>query len=351
MRQREMRPDETRPRGNRSGTFAMAKQRQWQRQGEPKMQMRELGRTGLQIAPLVFGGNVFGWTADEARSFALLDRFFERGFNAIDTADVYSAWAPGLSGGESEAVIGSWLARRGRRDDVVLMTKVAMWEPRKGLSAANIQAAAEDSLRRLRTDHIDVYFAHADDDSVPLDETLTALSKLVEAGKVRAIGASNYGAARLREALAVSARLGLPRYEVMQPGYSLYDRAGYESELAGVASEHGLGVLSYSSLASGFLTGKYRSIDDLRGTAREGFLKGHFDARGMRLLDALRAVAADVSTTPAQVALAWLMGRPRVTPIASATSLEQLDELMGASTLDLPASALEALDRASAQDA
>ncbi|MGY1411072.1 aldo/keto reductase [Luteimonas sp. A611] len=311
------------------------------------MQMRELGRSGLQIAPLVFGGNVFGWTADQARSFALLDRFFERGFNAIDTADAYSAWAPGLSGGESETVIGNWLTRRGRRDDVVLMTKVAKWAPRKGLSAANIEAAAADSLRRLRTDHIDVYFAHEDDDQVPLEETLTAFSKLVEAGKVRAIGASNYSAARLREALALSAERGLPRYGVVQPGYNLHDRAGYESDLAGVAAEHDLGVVSYFSLAGGFLTGKYNNASDLEGTAREAFLKGYFDARGMKLLDVLRAVAADLSATPAQVALAWLMARPQVTPIASATSLAQLDDIMGAAALVLPASALEVLDRAS----
>ena len=311
------------------------------------MQKRKLGRSGPEVAPLVFGGNVFGWTADEATSFKLLDRFVERGFNAIDTADVYSAWGPGLSGGESETVIGNWLAKRGRRDDVVLMTKVAKWAPRKGLSAANIEAAVEDSLRRLRTDHLDVYFAHEDDAGVPLEETLGAFSKLVDAGKVRTVGASNYDAARLREALAASAGHGFARYEVLQPGYNLYDRAGYESELAAVAAEHGLGVVSYFSLASGFLTGKYRSADDLEGSARAGFLGGYFDARGLALLDALRKVADDVSATPAQVALAWLMTRPQVTPIASATSLAQLEDIMGAADLVLPASALQALDAAS----
>lgn len=311
------------------------------------MQMRRLGRNGPEVAPLVFGGNVFGWTADEATSFRLLDRFVERGFNAIDTADVYSAWGPGLSGGESETVIGNWLAKRGRRDDVVLMTKVAKWAPRKGLSAANIAAAVDDSLRRLRTDYLDVYFAHEDDASVPLEETLAAFSKLVDAGKVRTLGASNYEAPRLREALAVSADRGLARYEVLQPGYNLYDRAGYESALAAVAEAHGLGVVSYFSLASGFLTGKYRTVADLEGSARAGFLGGYFDARGMALLDALRQVAADVGATPAQVALAWLMARPRVTPIASATRLEQLEDIMGAAELVLPASALEALDAAS----
>ena len=312
------------------------------------MQKRTLGRSGLAIAPLVFGGNVFGWTADEARSFDLLDRFVGRGFNAIDTADVYSSWGPGLSGGESETVIGNWLAKRGRRDDVVLMTKVGMWDQRKGLSAANIAAAVDDSLKRLRTDHIDVYFAHLDDADVPLEETLGAFARLVEAGKVRALGASNHDAARLREALAISEAKGLPRYEVMQPQYNLYDREGFELGLAAVAEEHGLGVVSYFSLASGFLTGKYRSAADLEGRPRAGFLQGYFDGRGMKLLDALRKVAADVSATPAQVALAWLMARPQVTaPIASATSVEQLDELAGAAELELPADALAELEAAS----
>ena len=314
------------------------------------MQTRKLGRSGPDIAPLVFGGNVFGWTADEATSFKLLDRFSGRGFNAIDTADVYSSWAPGLSGGESETVIGNWLARRGRRDDVVLMTKVGMWESRKGLSARNISAAVDDSLQRLRTDYIDVYFAHIDDAEVPLAETLGAFGRLVETGKVRTLGASNHDAARLREALDVSKQQGLPRYEVVQPAYNLYDRS-FESELAGVAQEHDLGVVSYFSLASGFLTGKYRSVEDLQGRAREGFLAGYFDDRGLKLLDALRTLADEIKATPAQLALAWLMAQPRVTPIASATSLEQLDDIMGAAELALPASAIEALDRAGAQDA
>lgn len=311
------------------------------------MQKRKLGRSGPEIAPLVFGGNVFGWTADEATSSGLLDRFVERGFNAIDTADLYSSWAPGLSGGESETVIGHWLAKRGRREDVVLMTKVGMWEPRKGLSAGNIAAAVDDSLSRLRTDYIDVYFAHLDDAEVPLEETLGAFGRLVDAGKVRTLGASNHSAQRLREALAVSKAQGLPRYEVIQPAYNLYDRS-FESELAGVAQEHGLGVVSYFSLASGFLTGKYRSVDDLKGAAREGFLQGYFDERGLKLLDALRKAADEAMATPAQVALAWLMSRPALTaPIASATSVAQLDDIMAAADLVLPASTLEALDRAS----
>ncbi len=312
------------------------------------MQKRSLGRSGFDIAPLVLGGNVFGWTADEPTSFSLLDRFVERGFNAIDTADSYAAWAPGLSGGESETVIGKWLARRGRRDDVVIMTKVGSLAARKGLAAANIAAAAEDSLRRLQTDYLDIYFAHRDDDSVPLEETLGAFSKLVEAGKVRAIGASNYSAERLREALKISADSGLKRYEVLQPGYNLYDRAGFEDALAGLAQEQELGVVSYFSLASGFLTGKYRSKDDLEGAARAGFLERFFDARGMKLLDALREVSDGLNATPAQVALAWLMARPGVTaPIASATSLEQLDDILGAADLALPQDAHEVLDRAS----
>lgn len=310
------------------------------------MQKRQLGRSGIDIAPLVFGGNVFGWTADEARSFELLDRFVERGFNAIDTADVYSSWAPGLSGGESEAVLGKWLAQRGRRDDIVLMTKVGMWEPRKGLTATNIEAAIDDSLKRLRTDYLDVYFAHIDDQEVPLEETLGAFGKLVEAGKVRALGASNYSAERLRQALTVSSELGLPRYEVMQPLYNLYDRTDFEAGLGGVAQEHEIGVVSYFSLASGFLTGKYKSIEDLEGSARADFLKGYFDERGQRLLVTLLKVAEETSVTSAQVALAWLIQRPNVTaPIASATSLDQLDELLQAASLTLPAKTVEELEQ------
>ncbi|MGY0561061.1 aldo/keto reductase [Luteimonas sp. A277] len=312
------------------------------------MKKQPLGRSGLEVAPLVLGGNVFGWTADEATSFDLLDRFTARGFNAIDTADSYSAWAPGLSGGESETVMGKWLARRGRRDDVVIMTKVGSLEARKGLSAANIAAAVEDSLRRLQTDYLDVYFAHIDDATVPLEETLGAFSQLVDAGKVRTIGASNYNAGRLRDALGISAERELSRYEVIQPGYNLYDRDGYEKELAGVVREEGLGVVAYFALASGFLTGKYRSKADLEGTARAAFLEGFFDDRGMRLLEALRHVAGDVGATPAQVALAWLMSRPSVVPIASATSLEQLDDIMGAADLELPHEALQSLEQASA---
>lgn len=313
------------------------------------MQKRELGRSGIAVAPLVFGGNVFGWTADEATSFGLLDQFVDQGFNAIDTADVYSAWGPGLSGGESETLLGKWLARRGRRDDVVLMTKVGMWEPRKGLSAQNIQAAVEDSLKRLQTDYLDVYFAHIDDEEVPLEETLGAFSKLIDAGKVRAIGASNYSAARLRQALAVSQEQGLHRYEVMQPLYNLYDRADFEGELAQLATQEGLGAVSYFSLASGFLSGKYKTIDDLAGSSREGFLKKYFDDRGQRILQALIEVSEELSAKPAQVALAWLLTRPGMTaPIVSATSLSQLDEILKSASLVVPEEARSRLEAASA---
>lgn len=312
------------------------------------MQKRTLGRSGIDIAPLVFGGNVFGWTADEARSFELLDHFFERGFNAIDTADVYSAWGTGLSGGESETVIGKWLARRGRRDDVVLMTKVGIWDPRKGLSAANIEAAVNDSLQRLKTDYLDVYFAHIDDPDVPLDETLEAFTGLVKAGKVRATGASNYSADRLDEALSVSRDKELESYSVIQPLYNLYSRDDFEAQLLKVAQDHNLGVVSYFSLASGFLTGKYKTIEDLEGSARAEFLKGYFDERGQRLLSELLDVAAQLQTRPAAVALAWLLTRPGVTaPIASATSVSQLDELLESVNLKLPEDALARLEKVS----
>lgn len=299
--------------------------------------------------PLVLGGNVFGWTADERRSFELLDRFVERGFNAIDTADVYSAWVPGNRGGESETIIGNWLRRRGRRDDVVIMTKVGMWQSRPGLSAANIEAAAEDSLRRLGTDYLDVYFAHLDDQATPLEETLRAFERLVAAGKVRALGASNYDAQRLQQALTLAADLKLPRYEVLQPQYNLYDRHDFERELAAVARANQLGVVCYFALASGFLSGKYRSEQDLAGSARAGVLKRYFDERGLRILAALRELAQELASTPARISLAWLLARPEVTaPIVSATSLEQLDDILAAAELILPEETLRRLDQASA---
>ncbi len=307
------------------------------------MEQRQLGRTGLTVAPLCFGGNVFGWTADEAASHRLLDTFVEAGFNFIDTADVYSAWVPGNSGGESETIIGNWLKRPGNRDRVVIATKVgsAMGPGRKGLSPAYIRTAVEASLRRLQTDHIDLYQSHWDDPETPFEDTLGAYRELIDQGKIRAIGASNLTPARLREALAASARAGLPRYETLQPEYNLYDRKGYETELEGVCRENGLAVISYYSLASGFLTGKYRDAGDAGKSARGGSVVAKYlNERGRAILQALDEVAAQHRATPAQVALAWLMARPGLTaPIASATRVEQLDDLVAAARLQLdPAS-------------
>ncbi|MEI2432395.1 aldo/keto reductase [Lysobacter yananisis] len=315
------------------------------------MNLRPLGRSSLSVAPLAFGGNVFGWSADEAASFALLDAFTEAGFALVDTADVYSAWVPGNQGGESERIIGRWLAQGGgRRERVVIATKVAKWAPRRGLAPANIQAAVEDSLRRLGTEVVDLYQAHEDDASVPLEDTLGAFARLIEQGKVRAIGASNYSAARLAQALDLSERLGLPRYETLQPQYNLYDRAGFEAELEPLARARDVGVIGYYSLASGFLTGKYRSRADLgKSRARAGAVENYLDARGLRILASLDEVAAGHGATPAQVALAWLIARPSVTaPIASATSVVQLQELLAAARLSLRADEIAALDAASA---
>lgn len=316
------------------------------------METRALGRSGLRIPPVVFGGNVFGWTADEAASFRLLDACVEAGLNAIDTADVYSAWAPGNKGGESETVIGNWLKRRGRRQDVLILTKVGMEIPGrgKGLSAAWIATAVEDSLRRLGTDVIDLYQAHRDDPSVPLEETLGAFARLIEQGKVRAIGASNYTAPRLQEALATGARLGLPRFESLQPHYNLMER-GIEADLVPLCREQGLGIIPYYSLASGFLTGKYRGAADAAKSVRgKGVADKYLNTKGEAVLAALDAAAARLKATPAQVALAWLIARPGITaPIASATSTGQLADLARAAVLRLDADAMAALDAASAQ--
>ncbi|HKP13276.1 MAG TPA: aldo/keto reductase, partial [Blastocatellia bacterium] len=302
------------------------------------MEKRRLGNSGLEIAPLAFGGNVFGWTADEPTSFNLLDAFVEAGLNLIDTADVYSRWVPGNQGGESETVIGNWLRRSGKRDRVIIATKAGMEmaPDRKGLSKAHITRSVEDSLRRLQIDTIDLYQAHQDDPDTPLEETLDAFARLIEQGKVRAIGASNYTAARLAEALAVSREHGLPRYESLQPNYNLYDRADYERELEPFCLENGLGVISYFSLAKGFLSGKYRSEADLSKSPRGQGVKRYLDERGFRVLRALDEVAEQYRSTPARVALAWLIARPSITaPIASATSLEQLDDLIEATRLEL----------------
>ncbi len=312
---------------------------------------RRLGQSPLEVAPLVLGGNVFGWSADEKRSFELLDAFVDAGFNLIDTADVYSAWAAGNRGGESEAIIGRWLRHSGKREQVLLATKVGKWSEHPGLSPVNIRQAVEASLQRLQTDHIDLYQAHEDDASVPLAETLGAFGRLIEEGKVRVIGASNYGVDRLAEALAVSKQHGLPRYESLQPEYNLVSRAGYEAELEPLIRREQIGVLSYYGLASGFLSGKYRSAADLaQSSARSGAVKKYLNPRGLQVLAALDAVAASQRATPAQVALAWLMARPGLTaPIASATSVAQLRELMGATALTLDADAIATLDRASAE--
>ncbi len=313
------------------------------------MTSRALGRSGLSIKPLAFGGNVFGWNVDEATSHALLDRFVGAGFALVDTADLYSAWIPGNSGGESETIIGNWLRRRGRHDDVVIATKVAKWGKHPGLSPSNIQAAADESLARLGVERIDLYQAHEEDPNVPIEETLGAFSRLIEQGKVRAIGASNYSATALRAALEASRKHGLPRYETLQPEYNLHDRAGYEAELEALARAEDIGVISYYSLASGFLSGKYRSTDDLgKSKARGQGVAKYLDARGLRILARLDEIAARRNATPAQVALAWHIARPGISaPIASATSIEQLDELIGATRLALSGIDIAELDVAS----
>jgi len=316
------------------------------------MKLRPLGRSGLSISPLVFGGNVFGWTADESTSFSLLDAWVDAGMNAVDTADVYSRWLPGHAGGESETVIGKWLARGGRRERIVLMTKLGMdmGDNRKGLSRRYIFEAVDASLQRLQTDHIDLYQAHSDDADTPLEETLGAFADLIRAGKVRAIGASNYSAARLAEALAVSQATGLPRYESLQPLYNVCDRQEFEDELAPLCERHNIGVINFYALASGFLSGKYRNAEDAAKSPRgQGVVQKYLNPRGLRILWALDAVGKRFDATPAQVALAWQMARPGITaPIASATSLAQLAELLDAATLQLDAEAIGAIDEASA---
>ena len=314
------------------------------------MQLRQLGRSALSIAPLAFGGNVFGWSVDEQRSFELLDAFVDAGFNLIDTADVYSAWVPGNRGGESETIIGKWLKRSGKRDKVVIATKVAKWLEHRGLSPLNIRQAVEGSLQRLQTDYIDLYQAHEDDASVPLSETLGAFATLIEEGKVRVIGASNYGADRFAEALKASQEHNLPRYESLQPEYNLVSRTVYERELEPLIRRENVGVINYYALASGFLSGKYRSEADLaKSRARGGSVKKYLTTQGLNVLAALDEVAAAHKATPSQVALAWLMARPGITaPIASATSVEQLRELTGAAALTLAQDEIAVLDEASA---
>ncbi|WP_218144963.1 aldo/keto reductase [Nitrosospira briensis] len=315
------------------------------------MNRRMLGRTGLEIAPLVFGGNVFGWTVDQQTSFALLDRFVDAGFNAIDTADAYSTWVHGNQGGESETIIGNWLKiLPARREKIIIITKVGsrLAEDKQGLSAKYIMTAVEDSLRRLQTDYIDLYLSHKPDTETPIEETLRAYDKLIQQGKVKAIGASNYSANQLHEALTVAADQGFARYEVLEPEYNLYDRSGYERELRDLCIGEGLGVITYYSLASGFLSGKYRSHDDLGKSVRGQGASKYLNDRGFRILDALDNVAKAHNAAPAEVALAWLIAREGVTaPIASATNIQQLESLIRAVDLTLSASDIELLTAAS----
>ncbi len=318
------------------------------------LKTRPLGRSGLKTAPLIFGGNVLGWTIDKAMSFRVLDAFVDAGFNAIDTADVYSRWLPGHVGGESETIIGEWLKARGRRDDVLILTKVGSPMGQNGddnrtdLSPDWIERAVEDSLRRLQTDVIDLYQSHRMDETTPVEETLEAYHRLIQAGKVRAIGASNHDAATMREALALAATKGLPRYETTQPHYNLYSRSTFEGAAQDQAVADGVGVIPYFGLESGFLTGKYKSVDDIAMASRSRGLRDKFNPRGLRILAALDTVAGRNDATPAQVALTWLLTRPGVTaPIVSATSPEQLADTLKAGTLSLPAEDLAALTAAS----
>ncbi len=318
------------------------------------MKRRRLGRSDLSIAPIMFGGNVFGWSADEKTSFALLDAFVDAGFNAIDTADGYSRWVPGHTGGESETIIGRWLKARGRRDDVVIATKVGSdMGAGRTLKRDYVLRAAEDSLRRLQTDVIDLYQTHHDDLDTPIEETLQAYATLIAQGKVRAIGTSNMSPQRLRESLAVSRKLGIPRYESLQPNYNLYERAGFERDYAALCRDEQIGVINYYALASGFLSGKYRSKEDLgKSAARGGGVAKFLNPRGLRILDALDSVANRHQATAAQIALAWLLAQPTITaPIVSATSLPQLQELLRAPEIALTGADLAELDAAGADDA
>jgi aryl-alcohol dehydrogenase-like predicted oxidoreductase len=319
---------------------------------EKEVEKRKLGNSNLEVAPLVFGGNVFGWTVkDEKSASELLDHFVDGGFNMVDTADVYSRWVPGNHGGESETIIGKWLKRSGKRDRVLIATKsgIEMGEGRKGLSRSHILRSADESLARLQTDYIDLYQSHTEDPETPIEETLEAYAELIKTGKVRAIGASNFQASTLRTALKISREKGLPRYESLQPEYNLYARAKFEDELERLCRENHIGVIPYYSLASGFLTGKYRSEKDLANRSRGSGVQKYLNPRGFRILAALDEVAKQHNATPAQVSLAWLLAKPTITaPIASATSVKQLDELLGATRMKLDAAAVQQLDQASA---
>jgi len=315
------------------------------------MQQRKLGSAGVAVPVIMLGGNVFDWTVNESDSFRLLDAAFDAGLNFIDTADVYSRWIPGHVGGESETVLGKWFARSGKRDKVFIATKVGMdmGDGKQGLAPKYIAEAVEASLRRLRTDRIDLYQSHKDDDKTPLEDTLAAFDRLIKQGKVRFIGASNYNGARLREALETSKRNHLASYQTLQPHYNLVERENYETDLAPVVAEYGLGVIPYFSLAGGFLTGKYRSEADAQGKARGGMAGKYLNARGFAVLEALDAVAREYKSTAASVALAWLIAQPGITaPIASATSERQLGDLVAAAALRLDGAAIEKLSVASA---
>jgi aryl-alcohol dehydrogenase-like predicted oxidoreductase len=314
------------------------------------MNKRKLGKTELEISPLVFGGNIFGWTVDQATSFKLLDAFVAAGFNSVDTADMYSKWVPGHTGGESEIIIGEWMKRSGNRKNVIVATKVGldMGDGKKGLSKSHILRSAEDSLRRLQTDYIDLYQSHIDDPDTPLEETLGAYAELIKQGKVRAIGASNHKAERLAAALETSRKSGLPAYQTLQPNYSLIERAEYESDLEPLCEKEGLGVINYFPLAAGFLSGKYRSESDLAGKARARNVTKYLNERGFKILGALDQVAKKYDATPARISLAWLLARPSITaPIVSATNLEQLKDLISSVDLALDHESIEYLNQAS----
>jgi aryl-alcohol dehydrogenase-like predicted oxidoreductase len=316
-----------------------------------KMKKRKLGHSDLEIAPFVFGGNVMGWTVDEAMAFTLLDAFVAAGFNAIDTADSYSQWVPGHVGGESETIIGKWMKRGGNRDKVAVFTKVG-WDRgpgQKGLSRDYILKSAENSLRRLQTDHIDLYQSHVDDPDTPQEETLRAYADLIQQGKVRFIGASNHKAGRLASALEASRNLGLPGYQSLQPNYNLYDREEFEAQLERLCVKEGLGVINYFPLGGGFLSGKYRKEEDFANKPRGRNVKKYLNERGIKILDALDDVAKRSNATPAKVSLAWLLARPGITaPIVSVTNLQQLNDLIASVELNLDPSSIDLLNQASA---
>lgn len=318
------------------------------------IETRALGRSDIAVAPLVFGGNVFGWTIDAPSSFTLLDAFVDRGFNFIDTADVYSRWLPGNRGGESETILGEWFKRSGKRDKVVLATKVGMdmGDGKKGLRKKYILAEVEASLKRLQTDRIDLYQSHQDDEATPILETLEAYDQLIREGKVRMIGASNFSGARLNEAIHCASEGNMPIYQTLQPEYNLYSRRQYETDLAPIVEKYGLGVITYFSLASGFLTGKYKTVEQTKGANRESRVVKYFDVRGKKILKALDEVAHETETAHATIALAWLLAQPTITaPIASATSVKQLETLFAAVDLKLTHEQISLLTNASSYEA